>query len=195
MLIKLPVLALTGFGFLQGVFTQHTTTLNIFPGDADAVENLQGKVLGTGSDGTTYAVSGVVSGISVTGTGRSILKEFRGMLTSPLPLSSATLVEASTYLSEILVIETEGATALVAQACGLDENDSGLCTVVASGGAGGIETAVTSVIPWTFTLAPVAIEVTGSPDGDSSANSAVALPRFAAFVAAAPILGFIATLW
>ncbi|KAL5526867.1 hypothetical protein ACEPAF_8594 [Sanghuangporus sanghuang] len=173
MLMKLPVLALTGFGLLQGVLTQQTTTLNIFPGDADAFEDLQGKVLGTGSDGTTYAVSGVVSGIFVT----------------------ATIVEASTYLSEIVVIETGGVTGLVAQACGLDENDSGLCTVVASGGAAGIETAVTSVIPWTFTLAPVAIEVTGSPDGDSSANSAPALPRFAAFVAAAPILGFIATLW
>lgn len=99
-----------------------------------------------------------------------------------------------------MVMETVGATILAEQECGLDENDSGLCTVVVSGGAGGVRTAQTDVVPWTFTFAPVAIEVTGTPDDDSSGgssseNSATGFPRFAALVAVAPILGAIATFW
>ena len=51
---------------LTGAMAQ-TTTATIFPGDPDEVDNLQGHIAGTGADGTTYVVSGVVSDQTATG--------------------------------------------------------------------------------------------------------------------------------
>ena len=101
-------------------------------------------------------------------------------------------MEGSTFLSEILAIETKGVTIVGAEACGLDKHGVGLCTAAVSGGSGAQAAAVTEVFSTTVKFGPIAIEATDTPDSHSSAVATV--PRFVALVAIALILGAVVTL-
>ncbi|EJD06482.1 uncharacterized protein FOMMEDRAFT_25751 [Fomitiporia mediterranea MF3/22] len=164
MFLVVPLLAVAGLASLQGVHSQ-LTTATVFPGDPNA-ESLQGEILGTGSDGTTYAISGIFSGVPAT----------------------ATLVENASHLSERIAISTAGGQAEFITDCSMDENHEGSCSVILNVSANGIETATTSVASATISLSPIELKVGGS-------NSAIGLTCAASLLAAVPLISFGLAFW
>ncbi|KAI5121224.1 hypothetical protein M0805_007232 [Coniferiporia weirii] len=109
MISKLPALSLIGLASLQTVCSQFTTA-TVFP-DGD-ITNVKGQIKGSGTDGTTYVLSGVFSS---SGSAETV---------------TVTLVEDATHFSEMVAISTESATVNIIENCNYNAQLQGVCTMI-----------------------------------------------------------------
>ncbi|KAH8117727.1 hypothetical protein DFH11DRAFT_1570226 [Phellopilus nigrolimitatus] len=139
MFSKTAALVLVSFIVAQGVRSQ-VTTASVFPIVDGGAATLQGEVVGTGADGTTYILSGTPT---------------EG---SPFTL---TLVEDASGVSEHAVAPTGSATLDYNVECGFDSASLGVCTAIIAAGTGAEAVSTTRTDSGTVTLIPVAVS-TGS---------------------------------
>lgn len=149
------------------------TTKTIIPGVGvgTSFDDLNGEIIGTGADGTTYAVSATVSGIDATcAYSHSAHTSRGGLISHPFCTFTVTLVEDATHLSQFLEV-TEGITLQLHEECGLDSDHVGTCTIINTNNVLGHIVATTDVIEGTITLNPIVVSTSSGLELDAAPSS------------------------
>ncbi|EJD06481.1 uncharacterized protein FOMMEDRAFT_144509 [Fomitiporia mediterranea MF3/22] len=152
-MIGLTILIVLGIASIQRACGQ-VSTASLFPIIDANGGSLQGEVVGTGTDGTTYVLS--------------------GSPTNSAPPVTLTLVQDASHVSEFAAESTGSVSAEFHVECGFDSASHGVCTLEQILANGANVTTVFSTDSGTVTIIPVPVSSSGAtattPTSTQSAN-------------------------
>lgn len=141
------------------------------------MDDPRGEISGIGADGTTYIITGEISGVPV--TGESLYVYAKGSLINVrTTFRAATLVEDSTRVDEVAAITTSSVVYKVDVDCSVSANDQtiGICTDVLEIVGPSFSTATT--MSGSYDLNPVVL---------ATAKSSARISCHAAFLSTMPV--------
>ncbi|KAH8108245.1 hypothetical protein DFH11DRAFT_1732144 [Phellopilus nigrolimitatus] len=179
---RVRALAFLGLVFAHGALTQSGTATIAVPGFLSPDDALQGEVSGTGTDGTTYVVSNVVTDtadVAYTSTrfaysyGVSVLVD---LILYSVALShfilAVTLVQDATHISEVLHASVDpGDVISIEVQCGFNTPAAGACTMVGVDIGSGTTISTSQTASETLAMIPVPVSTQAADAGSSVSAS------------------------